>query len=38
MRKISKNSAIKWGIIALVIIALGVLAYTSLGPKEVTPS
>ena len=38
MRKISKNSAIKWGIIALVIIALGVLAYKTLKPKEVTPN
>ena len=38
MRKISKNSAIKWGIIALVIIALGVLAYRTLKPKEVTPN
>ena len=38
MRKISKNSAIKWGIITLVIIALGVLAYKTLKPKEVTPN
>ena len=38
MRKISKNSAIKWGIIALVIIALGLLAYKTLKPKEVTPN
>ena len=38
MRKISKNSAIKWGIIALVIIALGVLTYKTLKPKEVTPN
>ena len=38
MRKISKNSAIKWGIIALVIIASGVLAYKTLKPKEVTPN
>ncbi|ABE74346.1 efflux RND transporter periplasmic adaptor subunit [Psychrobacter cryohalolentis] len=38
MRKIGKNSAIKWGIIALVIIALGVLAYKTLKPKEVTPN
>lgn len=38
MRKISKNSAIKWGIIALVIIALGVLAYKTLKTKEVTPN
>ena len=27
MRKMSKKSAIKWGIIALVVIALGFLAY-----------
>lgn len=38
MRKISKNSAIKWGIIALVIIALGFLAYKTFKPKEVTPN
>ncbi len=38
MRKMSKKSAIKWGIIALVIIALAALAYTFLKPKEVTPN
>ena len=38
MRKISKNSAIKWGIIALVIIALGFLAYKTFKPKEVMPN
>ncbi|MBP6496667.1 MAG: efflux RND transporter periplasmic adaptor subunit [Psychrobacter sp.] len=38
MRKISKNSAIKRGIIALVIIALGVLAYKTFKPKEVMPN
>ena len=38
MRKISKNSAIKWGIIVLVIIALGVLAYKTFKPKEVMPN
>lgn len=38
MRKMSKNSAIKWGIIALVIIALGALAYTFFKPKETTPN
>ena len=38
MRKISKKSAIKWGIIALVIIALGLLAYKTLKPKETTPN
>ena len=38
MRKISKNSAIKWGIIALVIIAFGFLAYKTFKPKEVMPN
>ena len=38
MRKMSKKSAIKWGIIALVIIALGALAYKTFKPKETTPS
>lgn len=38
MRKISKKSAIKWGVIALVIIALGALAYTFFKPKETTPN
>lgn len=38
MRKMSKKSAIKWGVIALVIIALGALAYTFLKPEEVTPN
>ena len=37
MRKISKKSAIKWGVIALVIVALGALAYTFLKPEETTP-
>ena len=38
MRKMSKKSAIKWGVIALVIIALGFLAYKTLKPKETTPN
>lgn len=38
MRKISKKPAIKWGIIALIIIALGALAYTFLKPKEEKPN
>ncbi|WP_372843819.1 efflux RND transporter periplasmic adaptor subunit [Psychrobacter sp.] len=38
MRKISKNSAIKWGIIALVIVILGVLAYKTFKPEEKTPN
>jgi macrolide-specific efflux system membrane fusion protein len=32
MHKMSKKSAIKWGIIALVIIALGALAYKTFKP------
>lgn len=38
MRKLSKKSAIKWGIIALIVIALAALAYKTLKPKEVTPN
>ena len=38
MRKMSKKSAIKWGIVALVIIALAVLAYRTFKPKEVMPN
>ena len=38
MRKINKKSAIKWGIIALVIIALAALAYRTFKPKEITPN
>ena len=37
MHKISKSSAIKWGIVALVAIALAALAYHFLKPKEATP-
>lgn len=36
MRKMSKKSAIKWGVIALVVIALAALAYHFLKPKETT--
>lgn len=38
MRKMSKKSAIKWGVIALVIVALGVLAYKTFKPKDTTPN
>ena len=38
MRKMSKKSAIKWGVIALIVIALAALAYHFLKPKEVTPN
>ena len=38
MRKMNKKSAIRWGIIALVVIALAVLAYKFFKPKEVTPN
>ncbi|MCG3879646.1 efflux RND transporter periplasmic adaptor subunit [Psychrobacter sp. Ps6] len=38
MRKISRKSAIKWGVITLIILALGALAYTFLKPEETTPN
>ncbi|MBI0427519.1 efflux RND transporter periplasmic adaptor subunit [Psychrobacter sp. NG27] len=38
MRKISKKSAIKWGVITLIIVALEALAYTFLKPEETTPN
>ncbi len=38
MRKMSKKSAIKWGIIVLVIVALFALAYATLKPEEEKPS
>ena len=38
MRKMSKKSAIKWGVIALIVIALAALAYHFLKPKETTPN
>ena len=38
MRKMSKKSAIKWGVIALVIVALGALAYKTFKPKDTTPT
>lgn len=37
MRKISKKSAIRWGVIALVVIILGALAYNTLKPQEIQP-
>ncbi len=38
MRKMNKKSAIKWGIIALVVVALAALAYRTFKPKEITPN
>ncbi len=38
MRKITKKSAIKWGIIALVVLALIVLAYRTFKPTEELPN
>lgn len=38
MRKINKKSAIKWGLIALVIVALAALAYAIFKPEEEKPS
>lgn len=38
MTTVTKKSAIKWGIIALVIIVLASLAYYSLRPSEDTPN
>lgn len=38
MRKMNKKSAIRWGVIALVIIVLAVLAYRTFKPKEVAPN
>lgn len=38
MRKPSKKSAIKWGVIALVIVLIGFLAYHKLKPKEIEPN
>lgn len=38
MRKITKKSAIKWGIIALIILALIVLAYRIFKPTEELPN
>ncbi|MEN2751623.1 efflux RND transporter periplasmic adaptor subunit [Psychrobacter sp. FBL11] len=38
MRKISKKSAIKWSVIALIVLALGALAYTFFKPKETIPN
>lgn len=38
MRKMSKKSAIRWGVIALIIIALGALAYRTLKPEDTIPN
>lgn len=38
MRKISKNSAIKWGVIALIVVALAALAYKFLKPEDTKPN
>ena len=38
MRKMNTKSVIKWGVIALVIVALATLAYNFLKPKETTPN
>ncbi|WP_352258258.1 efflux RND transporter periplasmic adaptor subunit [Psychrobacter sp. TB55-MNA-CIBAN-0194] len=38
MRKISKKSAIKWGVIVLIIAALVALAYATLKPEEEGPN
>ncbi len=38
MRKINRKSAIKWGIIALIVVALAALAYNTFKPKEETPN
>lgn len=38
MRKMNKKSAIKWGIVALVVIALAVLVYRTFKPKDVMPN
>jgi macrolide-specific efflux system membrane fusion protein len=38
MRKMSKKSAIKWGVIALIVVAVAALAYHFLKPEEVGPN
>ena len=38
MRKMSKKSAIKWGVIVLIIAALAALAYATLKPEEEKPN
>ena len=38
MRKMSKKSAIKWGVIALIVVAVAALAYHFLKPKEEGPT
>ncbi len=38
MPKTNRKSATKWGIIALIVVALAALAYTTFKPKEVVPN
>ena len=38
MRKINKKSAIKWGLIALIIVALAASGYAIFKPEEEKPS
>ncbi|WP_201582518.1 efflux RND transporter periplasmic adaptor subunit [Psychrobacter jeotgali] len=38
MRKISRKSAIKWGVIALVVVVLAALAYNFFKPTDETPN
>lgn len=38
MRKITQKSAIKWGVIALIVAGLIVLAYNTFKPKEASPN
>ena len=38
MRKTSKKSAIKWGVIALIIVVLAALAYNTFKPKDKQPN
>ena len=38
MRKMNKKSAIKWSIIALIVVAIAALAYRAFKPKEVMPN
>lgn len=38
MRKPSQKTVIKWGIIALIVAVLGILAYNKLKPKEEVPN
>lgn len=38
MQKVSKKTAIKWGVAAIVVLVLGVLAYQKLKPKAAEPN